>query len=54
MPRFCSNNCAQRARAVVLAHLRRRAEKGGAFGMFTDRFGVDWMISYSVPPTIES
>lgn len=27
---------------------------GGAFGMFTDRFGVDWMISYSVPPTIES
>lgn len=27
---------------------------GGAFGMFTDRFGVDWMISYSVAPTIDS
>ena len=26
---------------------------GGAFGMFTDRFGVDWMISYTAaPPTV--
>lgn len=28
---------------------------GGTFGMFTDRFGVDWMISHNPePPTIES
>ncbi len=28
---------------------------GGTFGMFTDRFGVDWMISLNAePPTIES
>lgn len=28
---------------------------GGTFGMFTDRFGVDWMISHNAEPsTIES
>lgn len=27
---------------------------GGTFGMFTDRFGVDWMISHNAaPPTVD-
>ena len=27
---------------------------GGTFGMLTDRFGVDWMISHNAEPPVES